>query len=112
MEWLRYGLILTFMVAPVVAKAQTPPASPTQECSVGGGTCTAPTGTQPNTTPESTMEGGSAGSATPQGNSTGTLDNTSPDSSVDPGDSSTSGGSSNGGSSNNGAGSLGNSTSD
>ena len=107
------ALILAATVAlPTLAAAQEstnvpPTPTPSTDCSVSGGCPSTGTGSQPNTTPDSTLEGGSSGSTS---GGSGTLDNTSPGSSVDPGDSSGSGGSN--GSGGAAAGPLGNSTSD
>lgn len=103
--------ILAATVAfPTLAIAQdstnVPSTTPNTDCSVSGGCTSTGTGSQPNTTPDSTLEGGSSGSTS---GGSGTLDNTSPGTSADPGDSS-GGGSSGGG--NGAAGPLGNSSSD
>src|SRR5262245_25632 len=103
-------ILAGMLFLPTVAVAQDstniPSTTPNTDCSVSGGCTSTGSGSQPNTSPDSTLEGGSSGST---GGGSGTLDNTSPGSSTDPGTSS--GGGSSGGS-NGAAGPLGNSSPD
>jgi hypothetical protein len=94
------------MAVPAAAFAQDSTIAPTMTapeaggCSVAGsaGCLSAPSGAQPNTSPDSSLEGGSAGSGSKSGGASGTLEDTSPGSTLNPGDSSGGSGGTSGGS--------------
>ncbi len=94
------------MTVPAAAFAQDSTIAPTMTapeaggCSVAGsaGCLSAPSGAQPNTSPDSFLEGGAAGSGSGSGGASGTLENTSPGSTLNPGDSSGGSGGTSGGS--------------
>lgn len=90
------AILLSGMLAvPTLAAAQDstnlPSTTPNTDCSVSGGCTSTGTGSLPNTTPDSTLEGGASGGGS--GSNGGPLENTSPGSTSNPGDSSGSGGS-------------------
>ena len=104
-------LLSAMLAAPTLAAAQDStnqlPAAPSTDCTVGGGCNPTGTGSQPNTDPDSTLKGGTAGSGSDgsgsggsgSGSDTGSgpLGNTGSGSTSDPGDSSGSSGSGSGG---------------
>jgi len=97
---------MAIMTAPAAAFAQDSTITPSMTeprvggCSVAGsaGCLAAPSGAQPNTSPDSSLEGGAAGGGSESGGASGTLENTSPGSTLNPGDSSGGSGGTSGGS--------------